>query len=65
MKTIVSIISLGHSGSTLIGNLVGSHKSAIHLGEVVAPMEKKRPIKCMYCLDKDCPLWDNRKLEMH
>jgi len=56
-KSICYIVSHGHSGSTLLGNIIGSHQEAIHIGELVAPIIKNRPIMCRDCLDEPCPIW--------
>lgn len=56
-KTIVYIISLGHSGSTLLGNVIGSHTQALHIGEIVAPLQRNKSIVCQSCGDKPCPIW--------
>ncbi len=54
---IVYIICLSRSGSTLLGNIIGSHHEAMHLGEMVAPLDKQFPVKCRVCLDDPCPVW--------
>ena len=56
-RTIVNICCLGHSGSTLLGNILGSHSSGLHIGELVAPLKKGKPIVCRNCLDQPCPIW--------
>ncbi len=58
MKTIVYIIGLGHSGSTLLGNLLGSAQGAIHIGEIPSPISRKKVIQCKICNPGDCPIWD-------
>ena len=54
---IVYIISLGHSGSTLLGNILGTHNEAIHIGEFIAPLQRKIDIKCQTCNGNSCPVW--------
>jgi hypothetical protein len=54
---IVNIVSLGHSGSTLIGNVLGSHSKGLHIGELVAPLQKGKPIVCRACIAEPCPIW--------
>ena len=56
-KTIINIVCLGHSGSTLLGNILGGHSSIFHIGELVAPMQKGKKIICMDCQDEPCPVW--------
>ena len=56
-KKIVNIVSLGHSGSTLLGNILGGHSKVFHIGELVAPIQKKREVICMECQDDSCPIW--------
>lgn len=56
-RFIINIVCLGHSGSTLLGNILGSHSLGIHIGEVVSPLKKKRPIVCRHCLNSPCPVW--------
>lgn len=56
-RFIINIVCLGHSGSTLIGNILGSHSMGLHIGEVVSPLKKKRPIVCRHCLSQPCPIW--------
>lgn len=56
-KQVVNIVSLGHSGSTLLGNILGSHPNGLHLGEITSPLKKGMPVKCRGCLDTPCPIW--------
>jgi len=54
---VLYIISLGHSGSTLLGNILDSHSKCIHAGELISPVTKKRRLVCMECIDDPCPIW--------
>lgn len=56
-KTIVFIVGLGHSGTTLLGNILGSHSKILHIGELVSPIKKNKSFICRECLDKHCPIW--------
>jgi len=56
-KIIVNIVCLGHSGSTLLGNILGSHKNGLHIGELVSPIKKGKPIVCRTCIEQECPIW--------
>lgn len=58
-KTIVFIVCLGHSGSTLIGNILDSHSKGLHLGEIPSPLNKGYSVVCRNCLDEICPIWNN------
>lgn len=58
-KTIVFIICLGHSGSTLIGNILDSHSKGLHIGEIPSPLTKGYPVLCRSCLNLSCPIWGN------
>jgi len=50
-------VCLGHSGSTLLGNMLGSHNKGFHIGELVSPIKKGKPIVCRNCVGKPCPIW--------
>lgn len=60
--TVIQICGAGHSGSTLLGLLLGSHSSAFYLGEakkarfVGDPNKPARKRGCKFCGD-DCPVW--------
>lgn len=58
-KRIVHIVSLSHSGSTLLGNVLGSHDKMMHIGELYAATKQNdAKVKCMFCLDEQiCELW--------
>ncbi|MEM7392172.1 MAG: sulfotransferase [Verrucomicrobiota bacterium] len=57
MRTIVYILCPARSGSTLLGNLLGSHSQVQHIGEIPAPLRKNNPFRCRSCVDEPCPLW--------
>lgn len=57
MKSVIYILSLGHSGSTILGDFLGAHPQIIHLGELVLPLRKGRQLKCFYCDGSPCPIW--------
>ncbi len=59
MKHVIYILSLSHSGSTILGNFLGGHSRMIHLGEIVVPLRKGLPLKCYHCDDTPCPIWDS------
>jgi len=56
----VFIASLGHSGSTLLDLMLGSHPRLVSLGEVHATIaraaEKQNVCTCGKAAD-DCPVW--------
>lgn len=54
---VVNIVCPGHSGSTLLGNVLGSHSRGLHIGELVAPLKKGKPVVCRNCLSDPCPIW--------
>lgn len=60
--TVIQICGAGHSGSTLLGLLLGSHSSAFYLGEakkarfVGDPNKPARKRGCKFCGDA-CPVW--------
>lgn len=56
-KTVAFILSLGHSGSTLLGHVLGSHSRAMHLGEIATPLNNGLPPTCFLCGDAPCPVW--------
>lgn len=58
MKTVAFILSLGHSGSTLLGHFLGSHSRMLHIGEIVSPLRKGKPVRCHLCGEQPCPVWD-------
>jgi len=58
-KVVVFILSHGHAGSTLLGNVLGAHPQAIHLGEIVNPIERGGEIRCFYCGEQPCPVWND------
>ena len=60
MKTIVHIISFSHSGSTLLGNILGAHSKILHIGELAHPVKDNHAIICRECLEKECPIWGNQ-----
>ncbi len=64
-KKIVFIMGAGHSGSTLLGLILGSHSRAFGLGEVVKlgkmlnkPAQTESQL-CFVCQSK-CEFWDER-----
>jgi len=56
-KSVVFILSHGHAGSTLLGNVLGAHPAALHLGEIVNPLQRERVVRCYVCGDQTCPIW--------
>lgn len=56
-KTVAFILSHGHAGSTLLGNVLGAHPAALHLGEIVNPLQRERAVRCYVCGDQSCPIW--------
>jgi hypothetical protein len=56
-RTVVFTLGLGHSGSTLLGYVLGSHPQILYLGEVMPPIVLGEPIKCLFCDDRPCPIW--------
>ncbi|MEZ4720828.1 MAG: hypothetical protein R2813_03005 [Flavobacteriales bacterium] len=57
-KKILYIMCISHSGSTVLGNIIGSHTRAIHLGQIgTACMRKDRRV-CHVCQENECPVWD-------
>jgi len=59
MKTILYIISVGHSGSTILGNFLNAHSKMLFIGEIVAPIRHKKSFECIYCENNTCPIWNN------
>lgn len=56
---LVSIFGAGHSGSTLLDMIIGSHKAAFSLGEISRFNEyvnNKQRCTCGLCVTK-CPIW--------
>jgi len=37
--------------------VIGSHSQALHIGEIVAPLQRNKPIVCQSCGEKPCPIW--------
>lgn len=62
-NTVVHIVSLGHSGSTLLGHVLGGHANVLHIGEIVSPIRKGFPILCRSC-GADCPVWQEDMVEV-
>lgn len=56
-KQVVNIVCIGHSGSTLLGNILGVNSKALHMGEMIAPLKKGLPIICRECVEEPCPIW--------
>lgn len=58
----VSLCGAGHSGSTLLGMILGGHSSAFYMGEggkVRYLHDERKPLRkrvCKICGD-DCPIW--------
>lgn len=57
------ILGLGHSGSTLLGRMLGSHPDAVYMGELLR-LEKalKNPADLCSCGVRvaECPVWQRR-----
>lgn len=66
-KKVVFICGAGHSGSTLLGLILGSHSDCFYCGEAKNSSfmdDEKRPIAkrtCKIC-GLDCPVWGNLTL---
>lgn len=56
-KTVVFILSAGHSGSTLLGHFLGAHPRAMHVGEISTPLDHGLPVRCYFCGERPCPVW--------
>jgi hypothetical protein len=56
-QTVVFVLCPGHSGSTLLGHFLGAHPQALHVGEFLAPLRRRRPFVCRVCEDESCPVW--------
>ena len=56
-KRVVFILSLGRSGSTVLGYLLNAHPKILHIGEVVSPLDRQRAFECLHCGAEECPLW--------
>ncbi len=56
-KKVVFILGLGHSGGTLLGNILDVHPRILHIGEIPAPFVKGHRFRCYYCGEKKCPIW--------
>lgn len=54
---LVFVISLPRSGSTLLGHILGAASETLYTGEVPAPLQKGRPVRCRFCGDNPCPIW--------
>ncbi len=57
-RTVIQILCPSRSGSTLLGNVLDGHPQILHIGEVVAPVQKGRPVRCRSCAGVPCPVWD-------
>jgi hypothetical protein len=67
MPVIIYIVGVGHSGSTLLDLLLGSHSKAFSVGELIAlsSTERKmrrqrvleRPCDCGAPMKISCPIW--------
>jgi hypothetical protein len=61
-RLAVSICGAGHSGSTLLGLVLGSHSSAFYAGEAKKSLfigDERKPLRkrvCKFC-GEDCPVW--------
>lgn len=56
-RQVVFILGLGHSGGTLLGNVLDVHPRVLHVGEILAPLSAGHPFRCYYCGEKPCPIW--------
>ncbi len=56
-KQVAFILSLGHSGSTLLGHCLGAHPRMLHIGEIPAVFAKGLPFRCHFCMESPCPIW--------
>ena len=68
LKKVVFVCGAGHSGSTLLGLILGSHSDCFYAGEAKNSCfigKENRPIQkrtCKVC-GFDCPVWGNLTLE--
>jgi len=53
----VFILGLGHSGGTLLGNVLDVHPRVLHVGEIPDPLAKGHPFRCYQCSEEPCPIW--------
>lgn len=66
--TLVQICGAGHSGSTLLGMMLGSHSRGFYLGEAKKARNignLNKPLKkrsCKFC-GEDCPIWGGFRWE--
>ena len=56
-RTVIFITGTGHSGSTLLSLILGSHSEAFDLGELKNARLGDRDRVCYVC-DGPCPFWD-------
>lgn len=56
-RQVVFVLSLPRSGSTMLGHFLGALAGVECTGEVPAPLQKGRPVRCRYCDDSPCPIW--------
>ncbi|MEM7184403.1 MAG: sulfotransferase [Spirochaetota bacterium] len=62
IKKVIFICGAGHSGSTLLGLLLGSHPSSFYMGEAKKTLflyDERKPEKKRYCkiCGPDCKIW--------
>ncbi len=56
-RTVLFVLCPGHSGSTLLGHVLGAHPQAVHVGEIPTPLRRGRPFLCRVCEGAACPIW--------
>lgn len=56
-KTVVFVLGLGHTGGTLLGNVLDVHPEVLHVGEIPAPLAKGHAFRCYWCGESPCPIW--------
>lgn len=64
-RTVVFIMATGHSGSTMLDLILGSHSRAFSLGELGSLASKMKagelPSRLCGVCKKECELWDERE----
>lgn len=45
-RQVVFILAPSYSGSSLLGNVLGAHPAALHIGEVVSTLQRGKGVRC-------------------